>query len=132
MTVLALLVSRNLLHHEGGRLALHQTLSDDARQLLPEGVIERHRRYYLERINAAREDWRTIETDYQQVLQAWAWALPEAELGTTLDLIDALHVFQVQHGQWQDALTWMVRGIELAVEIPDHHALLSAKTNRQR
>jgi tetratricopeptide (TPR) repeat protein len=114
VNTLALLVARNLLEimeKAGQELAMHQTIADTARTLLPPEAVARHREYYLALVNEDREDWRQIEPVYGQV--QWAWGNSPDE-GDLLDWVWALRLYQTRRGLWQDQISWIERGLRVA------------------
>jgi tetratricopeptide (TPR) repeat protein len=114
VNTLALLVARNLLEimeKAGQELAMHQTIADAARTLLPPEAVARHREYYLALVNGDREDWRRIEPVYGQV--QWAWGNSHEE-GDLLDWVRALGLYQRRRGLWQDQVAWVERGLRVA------------------
>ena len=108
---IAWLVERNLVEAEADDLLLHQTLAEVAQEELPPEATERHRAYYLDLVNADREEWRQIEAVYEQIKHAWQ-QLPEDE--TVLDWVWALGLYQERRGLWRDKTAWTNRGLEVA------------------
>ena len=105
---LARLIQRNLLEMGPDEsLALHQTLAAFARTEMPDEVVIRHRGYYWGLVEQDNEDWKTIETIYEQI--HWAWdRLSETnpEDMTLVKFVWKIRVYQVRRGLWLDSLNW--------------------------
>ena len=76
---------------------------------------ERHRDYYLARVDEDREDWERIEGLYPQVQWAWQRQVEGgAAVEAVLAFVWALRIYQERRGLWQDKLAWASRGLEMA------------------
>lgn len=112
------LVQRNLLEQVGEeRLTMHQTIAALAVQRTTTLAAdqERHARYYLDLMNADREDWQTIEPEWEQIKHAWRWInSTKARKELVLDYIVAARVYQERRAYWHDYKAWIERGLEVA------------------
>ncbi|MCO5212668.1 MAG: tetratricopeptide repeat protein [Caldilinea sp.] len=112
---LALLVGRNLVETADGVLAVHQVVHDVMAGAVPGEVVERHREYYLDVVDADDEDWRRIETVYEQVRFA-------ADAGNKMRFVDALETYQTRRGIWGDRLAWLAAALAEARGAGDRNA----------
>lgn len=111
-------VARHLVDPEGiGRFTLHQSVADVATMHLPIDDLahQHHKTYYLALIERDRADWRTINTELDQIRHAWEAAAPDPE--QTLAFIKAMQLFYRRHGFWHEAIRWLKEGGLPAVQL---------------
>lgn len=124
---LSRLLERHLLEMQDEILSLHQTVADVARKQTPEGAVQAHVHYYLERVIQAGGDWRSVEAIYGQV----KWSFDHvADAMRILELTAALNDYQTVRGLRQDGLQWSAREIDAARSVGDRRREAIALTNR--
>ncbi|MEW5930363.1 MAG: tetratricopeptide repeat protein [Gemmatimonadota bacterium] len=123
---IAVLVEKNLVEHDGRKLALHQTIRELACHDMPKEAQSRHARHYLARAEAAADDWRKIEEVYGQIKWAFDSVMDDDE--TSFLFINSLAEYQQLRGLWADSLHWNERGLA-AAEKQQHTSRIAALLN---
>jgi tetratricopeptide (TPR) repeat protein len=101
------------------RLTLHQVMAATAeKQAQEQGLIadlrQRYAQFYLDLVNADRENWQHIEPEWLQISHAWEWLSGiQGDESLTLEYIRALQQYQNLRGLWQIGIKWCERGLEL-------------------
>ena len=123
---LIVFLDRNLVETTGQeQLALHQVLSDYARQFCSKPAIERHRDFYVYLAREQQDDYEAIWAMYDQVRWVWQRQREESPMDRSiLALMIALEQFQRDQGLLRDRQHLLEASLGILALAEDDEAMI--------